>query len=326
MLGSRRRRFGLAVGVAIVLIVALCLAAWLPLTRAPTPTPTVTLPPTVTSPTPTIASTPAPSAVLIGASDICRLTAIDKARLTAAQVEAEPSATVFTVGDNSNDSGTADQYETCFGATWGAFKARIRPTAGNHDQLTSHGAPYYAYFGSAAGPVGKGYYSYDLPANWHVIVLNAVCSEVGGCEPGSPQETWLRADLAANRGKHFLAMWHIPEFSSGEHGNSTVYLAWWLDLYDAGADIVLNGHDHDYERFAPQSPAGLADADGIREFVLGTGGAGQRSFATVRANSEVRHSGSYGVLKLTLREHSYAWQFVSTGGSFADSGETATHS
>jgi hypothetical protein len=320
--GSRRRRFGLAAAVAIVLIVTLCVAVCEPLKRAPTPAPSAT-----PTPAPSATPTPPPSSVLIGASDICRLADIDNARLTAALVQAEPSAGVFTVGDNSNDSGTADQYETCFGTTWGAFKARTRPTIGNHDEATSHGAPYFAYFGPAAGPAGMGYYSYDLAASWHVIVLNAICWEVDGCGTGSPQETWLRADLAANPGKHFLAMWHVPVFSSGWHGNSTVYLAWWRDLYDAHADIVLNGHDHDYERFAPQSPAGLADADGMREFVVGTGGAGHTSLATIRANSEARNSRTFGVLKLTLREHSYAWQFIPVeGGSFTDSGETATHS
>jgi len=251
---------------------------------------------------------------------------MDNARRSATLIEALPSAGVFTLGDNSNDSGTASQYETCYGNTWGAFKSRTRPTVGNHDYLTSDGAPYYTYFGSAAGPAGKGYYSYGLPANWHVIVLNAICAEVGGCETGSPQETWLRADLAANPGEHVIAMWHIPRFSSGVHGSSTNYQIWWEDLYAAHAEIVLNGHDHEYERFAPQSPTGRADAKGIREFVVGTGGAVLAPFHIVRANSEVRGSGTYGVLKLTLTDHNYAWQFIPVaGGSFTDSGETATH-
>jgi 3',5'-cyclic AMP phosphodiesterase CpdA len=339
VLQSDRRRFWLAAGVAIVLIVALCLVCvvvWQPRpsASASAPSPSPTYAPSSTSPVPSPASTPPPSAtattapasVLIGAGDICRLAAIDNARLTAALVEAEPSAVVFTLGDNSNDSGTAEQYQTCYGATWGAFKARTRPTPGNHDQMTSHGAPYFAYFGSAAGSAGKGYYSYDLAANWHVIVLNAICWEVDGCKAGSPQETWLRADLAANPGKHLLAMWHIPEFSSGWHGNTLDYVSWWRDLYAAHADIVLSGHDHDYERFAPQSPTGVAEAAGIRQFVVGTGGSGHTAIETIRANSEVRNNRTFGVLKLTLREHSYAWQFIPIrGGSFTDSGETATH-
>jgi hypothetical protein len=269
---------------------------------------------------------PSGSAVLVGAGDICQVFAIGNALHTATLVEALPSAGVFTLGDNSNDSGTAEQYATCYGSTWGAFKSRTRPTVGNHDHLTSDGAPYYAYFGSAAGPAGKGHYSYDLAANWHVIVLNAICGQVGGCGAGSTQENWLRADLAANSGKHVIAMWHIPRFSSGLHGGSTDYQTWWQDLYDAHAEIVLSGHDHEYERFAPQSPTGVADSRGIREFVVGTGGAVLAPFLIVKANSEVRRAGTYGVLKLTLTEHSYAWQFIPVAdGSFTDSGETATH-
>jgi hypothetical protein len=295
-------------------------------TATPSPSGTATPRPTK-KPTPAPTPTPEPSAVLIGAGDICRLSAIDGAQDTADVVEALPGALVFTLGDNSNDSGTADQYATCYSPTWGAFKGRTHPTAGNHDQLTSNGAPYYAYFGSAAGPTGLGYYSYDLPAGWHVLVLNAICAEVGGCGAGSPEETWLRADLAANPGKHILAMWHVPEFSSGWHGGTTAYQPWWQDLYDAHAEIVLNGHDHDYERFARQSPAGAADEEGMRQFVVGTGGAGQRAFGSVQANSEVRNTGTDGVLMLTLRSHSYSWQFIPiAGGSFGDSGQTATHS
>jgi hypothetical protein len=261
--------------------------------------------------------------VLIGAGDICYSPYIADAQATAALVSARPTAWVFTLGDNSNEEGTADQYANCYEPTWGSFLSRTRAVVGNHDVMTSHGAPYYAYFGSAAGPSGKGYYSYDVAANWHVIVLNAMVA----CAPGSPQETWLKADLQANVGAHILAMWHIPEFSSGNMaGNSTVYRAWWDDLYAAHADIVLNGHDHDYERFAQQSPTGAADPNGIREFVVGTGGAPLGPFSTIRANSEVRHAGTHGILQLTLKLDSYSWQFIPVAGStFTDSGETATH-
>jgi hypothetical protein len=265
--------------------------------------------------------------VLIGAGDICVTGNIAEARKTAALVSAGPTAVVFTLGDNSNESGTADQYARCYGPTWGAFLSRTRATVGNHDVLTSHGAPYYAYFGSAAGPSGKGYYSYDLPANWHVIVLNSNCDEVGGCGARSPEEAWLKADLAANSGKHILAMWHHPEFSSGGHLRMMSYKAWWDDLYAAHADIVLNGHDHDYERFAQQSPDGKADPTGIRQFVAGTGGASHTPIFVVRANSEVYDGRTFGVLKLTLKLHGYGWQFIPVdGGTFTDSGETATHS
>jgi hypothetical protein len=262
----------------------------------------------------------------MGAGDICRLDQIEVADQTAALIKARSYARVFTLGDNSNDSGTEQQYADCYDKTWGAFKNRTFPTVGNHDLMTSGGAPYYAYFGSAAGIAGSGLYSYNLPSSWHVVVLNSNCTNVGGCGTGSAQEKWLRTDLAANKGKHIIAMWHQPRFSSGQHGNDANYDAFWQALYEAHADIVLNGHDHDYERFALQSPDGVGDANGIREFVVGTGGAGQRSFATIRANSEARSTGTYGVLRLTLRAHSYSWQFVPVaGGGFSDSGQTATH-
>jgi hypothetical protein len=267
------------------------------------------------------------SPVLIGAGDICVTGSIANAQATAALIVARPNDIVFTAGDNSNESGSADQYANCVDKSWGVFKSRIHPVPGNHDYVTSGAGPYYSYFGAAAGPADKGYYSYDLANNWHVVALNAMCSEVGGCGDGSPQETFLRADLAANAGKHIVAIWHIPAFSSGgEHGNDATYTVWWQDLCAAHAEIVLNGHDHDYERFTPQSPSGKSDLSGIREFVVGTGGAGQRGFGTIRANSKVRSSGTYGVLELTLGAHSYSWRFIPVSGStFTDFGVQATH-
>lgn len=286
-------------------------------------------------PVPSVGPDPVGSAVapaagspaLIGAGDICVTGSIANAQATAALVVARPNDIVFTAGDNSNESGSADQYANCVDRSWGVFKSRIRPVPGNHDYMTSGAVPYYSYFGAAAGPAGKGYYSYDLANDWHVVALNAMCSEVDGCDAGSPQETFLRADLAAHAGKHIIAIWHIPAFSSGsEHGNNATYTVWWQDLYAAHAEIVLNGHDHDYERFTLQSPAGKADLNGIREFVVGTGGAGQRGFGTIRANSKVRNSGAFGVLELTLGAHSYGWRFIPVPGStFTDSGVQATH-
>jgi hypothetical protein len=252
---------------------------------------------------------------------------IGNAGATAKLIEARPTAEVFTLGDNSNESGTASQYTGCYAKTWGAFLNRTRATVGNHDCMTGAGCgPYYAYFGAAAGPAAKGYYSYDLANNWHVIVLNSQGTEVGGTGAGSPQETWLRADLAANAGKHIIAMWHIPVFTSGLLSRSA-YDVWWQDLYAAHADLILDGHDHLYERFALQSPGGKADASGIREFIVGTGGASPQSFGTTAANSQVRNAGTFGVLQLTLHAHSYDWQFIPiAGSSFTDSGTQATHS
>ena len=298
-------------------------------TPAPSPTPTATAG-SSTVPTPSATrTTPPPSEgdpVLIGAGDICVTSVIGNAGATAKLIEARPTAGVFTLGDNSNESGTASQYTGCYAKTWGAFLNRTRTTIGNHDCMTGSGcAPYYAYFGAAAGPAGKGYYSYELANNWHVIVLNSQGTEVGGTGAGSPQETWLRADLAANAGKHIIAMWHIPVFTSGLLSRSA-YTVWWQDLYAAGADLVLDGHDHLYERFALQSPAGKADLSGIREFIVGTGGASPQSFGTTAANSQVRNTGTFGVLQLTLHAHSYDWQFIPIAGStFTDSGTQTTH-
>ena len=290
--------------------------------------PTSTGAPTVVPSAPASPSIdPGPVTDLIGAGDVCVTANIADARKTAALVSARPTAVVFTLGDNSNETGTAAQYVKCYGSTWGAFLSRTHPAAGNHDVLTSHGRPYYAYFGSAAGASGLGYYGYDLPADWHVIVLNSNCDEVGGCGAGSPEEVWLKANLAANSGKHIIAMWHHPEFSSGGHFGSTSYRTWWDDLYAAHADIVLNGHDHDYERFAQQSSAGEADPKGIREFVVGTGGASHTPLFLIRPNSEVSDGDTLGVLKLTLKSNSYSWQFIPVdGATFTDSGQTATNS
>ena len=297
-------------------------------TPAPTATPTATASAS-TVPTPSATPTPPPGGdpVLIGAGDICVTSIIGNATATAKLIAARPMAAVFTLGDNSNETGTAAQYTSCYAKTWGAFLNRTHATIGNHDCMTGSGcAPYYAYFGAAAGPAGKGYYSYDLANNWHVIVLNSQGAEVGGTGAGSPQETWLRADLAASAGKHVIAMWHIPVFTSGLLSR-TAYAIWWQDLYAAHADLVLDGHDHLYERFALQSPAGKADPNGIREFIAGTGGAPPQQFGATAANSQVRNAGTFGVLQLTLHAHSYDWHFIPIAGStYTDSGTQATHS
>lgn len=258
---------------------------------------------------------------LIGAGDICHPKYIANARATAALIKARPNDLVFTLGDNAQDVGAPAEFNNCYDKTWGAFKDRTRPVVGNHEYITAKAAPYYAYFGAAAGPAGQGYYSYDLPNDWHVVVLNAMCHQVGGCGYGSPQESWLRTDLARSPGKHIIAMWHIPEFSSsGPHGSTTGYRDFWQDLYDAHAEIVLNGHQHAYERFARQSPAGKADSMGIREFVVGTGGMSVHKWGPGALNSERRFAG-YGVLELTLHSDSYDWQFIATGSSrFSDAG------
>ncbi len=301
----------------------------------PAPTATPTQPPAGTAtPTPTPNPTqppPPPSggdAVLVGAGDISIASGTGDEQTSA--LLGNIPGTIFTLGDNSNESGTAAQYNNLFNPTWGRYKDRIRPAAGNHDYGTAGASAYYAYFGAAAGPAGKGYYSYNA-GSWHIVVLNGNCSEVGGCGAGSTQERWLRADLAANPSQCTLTYWHQPRFSSGaDHGDNSAYQPLWQALYDAGAEIVMNGHSHHYERFAPQTPSGSSDAlRGVREFIVGTGGAMTNiggGIGTVKANSEVRNAGTLGVLKLTLRSGSYSWNFVPVAGkTFTDSGSDVCH-
>jgi hypothetical protein len=226
---------------------------------------------------------------------------------------------VLTLGDNAYPDGASSDYSSYYDPNWGKFKSITSPAPGNHDYHTSGAAGYFGYFGSQAPAA---YYSFDV-GSWHLISLNGEIDH----SSGSAQETWLKNDLAAHKTQCTLAYWHEPRFSSGAvHGSDSGFDPFWRDLYAAGADIVLNGHDHDYERFAPQNPDGNADANGIREFVVGTGGASHYTFGSPIANSEVRDDTSYGVLKLTLHSSSYDWQFVPiAGASFTDSGSTACH-
>jgi hypothetical protein len=265
----------------------------------------------------------AASVVMVGAGDIAHCsTTTDEAT---AKLLDGISGTVFTLGDNAYNSGTSAEFANCYNPTWGRHKARTKPAVGNHEYLTSGASGYFNYFGAAAGDPKKGYYSYDRGV-WHVIVLNSNCSNVS-CAVGSPQEQWLRADLSAHPNKCTLAYFHAPLYSSGQHGNSTSVRPFWEALYKANADVVLSGHEHDYERFAPQNPYGAFDsARGIREFVVGTGGTYLRPFGTIKPNSQSRNASAHGVLKLTLNSSGYAWKFVPVAGkTFTDSGTASCH-
>jgi hypothetical protein len=262
--------------------------------------------------------------VLIGAGDIASCSSTgDEA--TAALLNGI-AGTVITLGDNVYESGTASEFTNCYDPSWGRNKARTRPAVGNHEYLTSGASGYFGYFGATAGNPQTGYYSYDL-GTWHIIVINSNCSKVGGCQAGSAQERWLRADLAAHPASCTLAYWHHPRFSSGEHGSATALQPIWQALYEANADVVLNGHDHDYERFAPQNPGGTLDqARGIRQFVVGTGGKSHYQITAPIANSEVYNDNTFGVLKLTLHTSGYDWQFVPEAGkTFSDTGGATCH-
>jgi hypothetical protein len=267
--------------------------------------------------------TPTPSPVtLTGAGDIavCGTHGSEKTAALLAQIPGD----IFTAGDNSNEDGTLQQYIDCFGPTWGQFLARLHPVPGNHDYLTHAAADYYRYFGAAAGDAAKGYYSFEEGA-WHVVMLNSNCNDVG-CGAESEQVKWLKADLSAHPTKCTLAVWHHPRYSSGLSGSSGMY-PFWKVLYEQGVDVVINGNDHDYERFAPQDPLGKADPEkGIREFVVGTGGASQRAFNDLIPNSEVHETGVFGVIKLTLSAEAYDWEFIPiAGGDFHDAGSGVCH-
>jgi hypothetical protein len=271
------------------------------------------------SPAPAVASDSDP--VLVGAGDIADCADLSGAEATAKLLD-KISGTVFTAGDNVYPDGTAEQFRDCYGPTWGRHKSRTRPSAGNHDFHSGGATPYFLYFGAAAGDPKTGAYSYDLGA-WHIIVLNSECEPAGGCGPGSPQEKWLKQDLQAHPAACTLAYWHKPLFSSGgTHGNDPSTKAFWDDLYAAHAALILGGHDHDYERFAPQDPEGKLDpAHGIREFVVGTGGKSHRPFGKPLSTTELRNTDTFGVLKLTLHPKAYDWEFIPEAGkTFRDAG------
>ncbi|TMB67148.1 MAG: alkaline phosphatase [Chloroflexi bacterium] len=301
-------------------------------------TPSSTLPNTASpplSPSPPVtapSAVPTPDdAVLVGAGDVSSCTQNNDDR-TANLLDSIVAATpgelvVFTAGDNAYEDGTLEEYQQCYDPTWGRHKARTRPAAGNHEYATGNADGYFSYFGAAAGDPGAGYYSYDLGA-WHIVVLNTSdhCRLIP-CEPGSPQESWLREDLAAHRNFCTLAIWHDPLFSSGRvHGSSQYAQPFWDALYASGADVVVNAHEHNYERFAPQTPAGVIDQEhGIREFIVGTGGESHYRAGPFLPNSEIGDGNSFGVLKLTLHAASYSWEFIPAVGKFQDGGSADCH-
>lgn len=268
--------------------------------------------------------------VLVGAGDIASCKDPDGARATAKLIEHIPG-TVFAAGDLAYEKGSAEEFRNCYNPTWGRFKDRTRPALGNHEYAEPTAHAYFEYWGARAGPAGKGYYSYDLGA-WHIVALNSNCDALGlgGCDQGSPQETWLREDLAKHPHACLLAYGHHALFSSGVFKRHAVHPELeqlWRALYGAHADLILAGHEHSYERFAPQDPDGKADPEhGIREIVVGTGGRSHDFLGFATPNSEIREWDTYGVLKLSLSPGKYTWEFIpEEGKAFRDSGSGACH-
>jgi len=269
---------------------------------------------------------------LVGAGDIAGCSSLTGAEATARLIESIPG-TVFAAGDLAYEPGTYEEFKHCYQPTWGKFKDRTRPAPGNHEYVSadSRATGYFQYWGKQAGDPAKGYYSYDLGA-WHIIVLNTNCGakQLGGCSKGSPEEEWLRADLAAHVKACVLAYGHHALFSSGllsKHARHPELEPFWADLYAAHADVMIAAHEHSYERFTPQNPRGTTDPEnGIREFVVGTGGRSHTLLGAAQPNSEVRNDDTYGVVKLTLSPQKYTWEFIpEPGKTFRDSGEGTCH-
>ncbi len=292
--------------LSLIIIFSLVVPSCLPPPIVPSPTPIPTL---------TATLTPVPDVTFVGAGDISSCDN-NNDELTAQLLDAIPG-TVFTTGDNAYDSGTLTQFSNCYDPTWGRHKDRTKPIPGNHEYHTSGAAGYFKYFNNIPP-----YYAYNL-GSWRIYALN---SEID-VSANSAEVAWLQSDLAANPSNCVLAYWHQPRWSSGtHHGSNADYQTLWKILYEAGAELVLNGHEHNYERFAPMNAAGEADPAGLREIVVGTGGRNHYEFGTILPTSEVHDSSTFGVLKLTLRATGYDWEFVPVAGStFTDSGSTDCH-
>lgn len=263
--------------------------------------------------------------ILVGAGDIaqCDQDPADKshAAQTAALLD-KIEGTVFAAGDLAYVSGTPSEFQNCYQPTWGRFKSRTLPVPGNHEYRSLNAQPYFDYWGRQAGERGKGYYATQL-GTWRIIALNSNID--AGID--SEQARWLRDELTQHRSLCTLVFWHHPIFSSGQHGNDPKMADLWKLLFDAGADLVITAHEHDYERFAPLNDRGELDHKrGIRQIIVGTGGAMLRRFQGIHPHSEVRDHETFGVIKLQLKPHGYTWQFIPVvGQSFTDSGAGACH-
>ena len=267
-------------------------------------------------------------AILVGAGDIAECSSQDDektATLVTNVLNANAGAVVFTAGDNAYPNGASGDYTNCYNPSWGAFKGKTKPDPGNHEWKTANAGGYFGYFGNAFGNSTTDWYSYNL-GGWHIIMLDSNCSNIN-C---TTETTWLKNDLAASSAACTVAMWHHPVFNIGHHdtaGDTSKGKPFWQALDNAGADLIINGHDHNYQRWKPQRVDGTLDAtNGIREIVVGTGGASAYAFTRTDTKVEAKSTGTAGVLKLTLKSNSYDWQFIPVaGGSFTDSGTGSCH-
>jgi calcineurin-like phosphoesterase family protein len=279
------------------------------------------------SPSPTVSPSPPPSGdpVITAAGDIADPVPTAATKATAQLIASINPTVALTLGDNQYEGGALSDFQKGYGPTWGAFLSKTRPAIGNHEyKSSSTAAGYFGYFGSRSP---DNYYSFTVGA-WHVISLDSNCAMAGGCTSGTPQYEWLKADLSSHPARCTLAYWHHPRWSSGiAHGNSAQVAPFMTLLYNAGADVVLSGHEHNYERYAPQTPGGNVDtARGIVEFVAGTGGHGLYPLGPPDTNSRVRNDSTFGVLRMTLHPSSYDFSFRPVlGGTFTDSGSAACH-
>lgn len=311
----RLNRGSLTLLLALAVVVAACSPGSRP------GRPSTSRPPKSTRPVPPLGSKQGIVAA-VGDVSCAPNTPVDNQQCQMAATEGIAAAmkpdVVALAGDLQYERGSLAAFRESWARSWGALDDRVRPAVGNHEYGTSGAAGYWAYWGARAGEVGKGWYSYSV-GSWHVVALNSNCGRVG-CEAGSAQLTWLARDLKEHPSRCTLAYWHHPRYSSGLHGSDATLDPLWRVLDEAGVDVVVTGHDHHYERFAPQAAGGVADGNGVREFVAGTGGRNLYPMIGRIANSEAGTSSTFGVLQLTLRAEGYEWDFVPTSGSFRDQG------
>lgn len=258
--------------------------------------------------------------IILAAGDIANCKNLGPAEETARLLDTLPG-TILTLGDTSYPDGEKWEFNKCYDPTWGRHKNRTKPVVGNHEYHTNNAGPYFDYFGDISGEKGKGYYSFNL-GKWHVIALNSQLCDFEKCGSTSEQGKWLISDLEKYSAACTLAFMHHPLFSSGANNYNSHMRNIWQTLYKYNVDVVLAGHDHNYERFAPQDPQGKSDdSKGIRQFVIGTGGGELGGFSKIAANSEIRNNDTFGVLKMHLHPTSYNWEFIPVnGGKFTDKG------